>query len=51
MSGETKKLGLSCMNMCGAGAKIIREIMKKKGISSLEDLRVYQKAYLFVTVY
>lgn len=34
----TKKLGLSRMNMGGNGAKMIRKIMKKKGISSLEEL-------------
>ena len=26
------------MNMCGAGAKMIRGIMKQKGVSSLEEL-------------
>ena len=34
----TKKLGLSRMNMGGAGAKMIRSIMKRKGVSSLEEL-------------
>lgn len=34
----TKKLGLSRMNMFGAGSKMIRGIMKSKGISSLEEL-------------
>ena len=34
----TKQLGLSRMNMFGAGPKMIRAIMKKKGISSLEQL-------------
>lgn len=34
----TKQLGLSRMNMLGAGPKMIRAIMKKKGISSLEEL-------------
>ncbi len=34
----TTKLGLSRMNMFGAGPKMIRAIMKKKGISSLEQL-------------
>ncbi|MCL2334530.1 MAG: DsrE/DsrF/DrsH-like family protein, partial [Endomicrobia bacterium] len=33
-----KKLGLSKMNMCGLGPKIIRGIMKNKNIDSLEDL-------------
>ena len=34
----SKKLGLSRMNMLGAGPKMIRAIMKSKGISSLEQL-------------
>ena len=34
----TKELGLSRMNMGGAGAKMIRHVMKKKGIRSLEGL-------------
>lgn len=38
MPRGTKKLGLSRMNMCGAGSKMIRGIMKKKGVSSLEEL-------------
>lgn len=38
MPRGTKKLGLSRMNMAGAGAKMIRGIMKEKGISSLEEL-------------
>ncbi len=38
MPRGTTKLGLSRMNMGGAGAKMIRSIMKKKGISSLEEL-------------
>ncbi|MBR6004734.1 MAG: DsrE/DsrF/DrsH-like family protein [Clostridia bacterium] len=38
MPRGTKKLGLSRMNMGGAGAKMIRWIMKKKGIRSLEQL-------------
>ncbi|MBR1780255.1 MAG: DsrE/DsrF/DrsH-like family protein [Oscillospiraceae bacterium] len=38
MPRGTKKLGLSRMNMGGAGAKMIRTIMKQKGISSLEEL-------------
>lgn len=33
-----KKLGLSRMNMGGMGAKMIRWIMKEKGVSSLEEL-------------
>ncbi len=38
MPRGTKKLGLSRMNIGGAGAKMIRAVMKKKGISSLEEL-------------
>ena len=38
MPRGTKKLGLSRMNMGGAGAKMIRGIMKQKGVSSLEEL-------------
>ena len=34
----TYRLGLSRMNMFGAGPKMIRAIMKSKGISSLEQL-------------
>ena len=41
----TKKLGLSRMNMLGAGPKMIRWIMKKKGISSLEELIESAKAH------
>ncbi|MBR1796508.1 MAG: DsrE/DsrF/DrsH-like family protein [Clostridiales bacterium] len=38
MPRGTKKLGLSRMNMGGMGAKMIRGIMKEKGVSSLEEL-------------
>ena len=38
MPRGTKKLGLSRMNMGGLGAKMIRGIMKEKGVSSLEKL-------------
>lgn len=38
MPRGTTRLGLSRMNMGGAGAKMIRGIMKQKGISSLEEL-------------
>ena len=38
MPRGTKKLGLSRMNFLGAGAKMIRSVMKRNGISSLEDL-------------
>ena len=38
MPRGTRKLGLSRMNMGGIGAKMIRWIMKEKGVSSLEEL-------------
>lgn len=38
MPRGTKKLGLSRMNMAGAGPKMIRSIMDSKGILSLEEL-------------
>lgn len=38
MPRGTKKLGLSRMNMGGLGAKMIRGIMKDKGITPLEQL-------------
>ena len=38
MPRGSKKLGLSKMNMGGAGAKMIRAVMKANGISSLEEL-------------
>lgn len=38
MPRGTKKLGLSRMNMGGTGAKMIRAVMKNKGVSSLEEL-------------
>lgn len=38
MPRGTRKLGLSRMNMGGMGAKMIRGIMKEKGVSSLEEL-------------
>ena len=45
MPRGTKQLGLSRMNMCGAGAKMIRWIMKKKNIRSLEQLIEDAKAH------
>ncbi len=36
---KSEKLGLSKMNMGGLGAKMMRHIMKKKGVDSLESLR------------
>lgn len=35
---SSRKLGLSKMNFMGMGPKMIRSVMKKKGVSSLEDL-------------
>ena len=45
MPRGTTHLGLSRMNMGGAGAKMIRGIMKQKGISSLEELIDSAKAH------
>ena len=45
MPRGTTRLGLSRMNMGGAGAKMIRGIMKQKGISSLEELVESAKAH------
>ena len=45
MPRGTKMLGLSRMNMGGAGAKMIRWIMREKGISSLEELIDSAKAH------
>jgi len=38
MPKGSKKLGLSNMNMAGMGPKMIRSIMKKKNVQSLEEL-------------
>ncbi len=38
MPRGSKKLGISNMNMGGAGAKMIRHVMKSKNIDSLEEL-------------
>jgi len=38
MPRGTRALGLSRMNMGGAGAKMIRGVMKSRGVSSLEEL-------------
>ena len=45
MPRGTRKLGLSRMNMGGMGAKMIRGIMKRKGVSSLEELIESAKAH------
>lgn len=39
LPSNSKKLKLSKMNMAGAGSKMMRYIMKDKGIDSLESLR------------
>ncbi len=36
----SKKLGLSKMNFFGAGSKMMRSVMEKKGVTSLEELIV-----------
>jgi peroxiredoxin family protein len=38
MPRGSKKLSLSKMNMGGMGAKMIRSVMKRKNVDSLEDL-------------
>ena len=38
MPRGSKKLALSKMNMGGMGAKMIRSVMKKQNVDSLEDL-------------
>jgi len=44
MPRGTEKLGLSKMNMGGIGAKMIRYIMNKKNVSTLDDLILQAKA-------
>ena len=39
LPSDTTKLNLSKMNMMGLGAKIMRYLMRKKNVSSLEELR------------
>ncbi len=39
LPADTKALKLSKMNMLGAGSKMMRHIMKRKNIASLEELR------------
>ena len=39
LPGSSRKLKLSKMNMCGIGAGMMRNLMKRKGVSSLEELR------------
>lgn len=39
LPGDSRKLKLSKMNMAGIGSKMMRHIMKKKNVESLESLR------------
>ena len=39
MPSDSSKLGLSKMNMGGIGAKMMRHVMKRRGVDSLESLR------------
>lgn len=39
MPSDSSKLGLSKMNMGGIGAKMMRHVMKRRGVNSLESLR------------
>ena len=39
LPADSTKLALSQMNMCGIGARMMRFLMKKKGVDSLETLR------------
>lgn len=39
LPSDTRKLSLSKMNMAGIGAKMMRFIMRRKGVDSLESLR------------
>ena len=39
LPSDSRKLGLSKMNMGGIGAKMMRHLMKQKGVDSLESLR------------
>ena len=39
MPSDSRKLGLSKMNMCGIGPKMMRYVMKSKGVDSVESLR------------
>jgi peroxiredoxin family protein len=44
MPRGSRKLSLSKLNMAGIGAKLIRYMMKKKNVTSLEDLIGQAKA-------
>ena len=39
LPSDSRKLKLSKMNMGGIGSKMMRHIMKQKGVDSLESLR------------
>ena len=39
LPSSSRKLALSKLNMMGAGAKMMRYLMRKKGVDSLESLR------------
>lgn len=39
LPSDSRKLALSQMNMCGIGSRMMRFLMKKKGVDSLEALR------------
>ena len=39
LPSDSRKLKLSKMSMCGIGDKMMRNIMRKKNISQLEELR------------
>ena len=39
LPSDSTRLGLSKMNMLGAGAKMMRHLMRQKGVDSLESLR------------
>lgn len=39
LPSDSTKLSLSKLNMLGIGAKVMRYLMKKKGVDSLESLR------------
>ena len=39
MPSDSRKLGLSKMNMGGLGARMMRYVMRRKGVDSLESLR------------
>jgi peroxiredoxin family protein len=50
MPKGSRKLPLSRMNMAGMGPKMIRSLMKKKGVASLEDM-LEEAAELGINIY